>query len=75
MTTSSTTTNTDAAPAAQAATAVANLHDLPVGSMKMVRVDGERICLVRTASGVHALDHACPHEGYGLTQGLSLIHI
>ena len=27
------------------------------------------MCLVRTASGVHALDHACPHEGYGLTQG------
>ena len=35
----------------------------------MVKVDGQRVCLVRTSSGVHALDHACPHEGYGLTQG------
>ena len=37
--------------------------------MKMVKVDGHRVCLVRTSSGVHAIDHACPHEGYGLTQG------
>ena len=43
--------------------------DLPVGSMRLARADGHRICLVRTASGVHALDHACPHEAYGLTQG------
>lgn len=48
---------------------VAELTDLPEGTMKMVRVDGQRVCLVRTATGVHALDHACPHEGYGLTQG------
>ena len=46
-----------------------HLQDLPVGSMRLARVDGRRLCLVRTADGVHALDHACPHEGYGLTQG------
>ena len=45
------------------------LQDLPIGSMRLARVDGRRLCLVRTADGVHALDHACPHEGYGLTQG------
>jgi len=50
-------------------TSVADLADLDEGSMKMIKVDGRRICLVRTASGVHAIDHACPHEGYGLTQG------
>ena len=49
---------------------VAHLDDLPVGSVRMVKVDGQRLCLVRTASGVHAIDHACPHEGYGLTQGV-----
>lgn len=48
---------------------VASIDELPVGSLRMVRVDGRRVCLVRTSSGVHALDHACPHEGYGLTQG------
>ena len=37
--------------------------------MRMVRADGRRLCLVRTSDGVFALDHACPHEGYGLTQG------
>ncbi len=49
--------------------AIINLDDLPAGSIRMVRVDGQRLCLVRTGSGIHALDHACPHEGYGLTQG------
>ncbi|MEP7115485.1 MAG: Rieske 2Fe-2S domain-containing protein, partial [Ilumatobacteraceae bacterium] len=53
-----------------AATCVAHLDDLPIGSMKMVRVDDHRLCLVRTSEGVFALDHACPHEGYGMTQGL-----
>ena len=48
---------------------VADLADLSEGTMRMVRVDGRRVCLVRTGTGVHALDHACPHEGYGLTQG------
>ena len=48
---------------------VAHLDDLPEGTMRMVRVHDRRVCLVRTASGVHALDNACPHEGYGLTQG------
>ena len=46
-----------------------HLDDLPVGTMKMIKVDGHRVCLVRTSDGLHAIDHACPHEGYGLTQG------
>jgi nitrite reductase/ring-hydroxylating ferredoxin subunit len=45
------------------------VDDIAVGTMKMIKVDGHRVCLVRTADGLHALDHACPHEGYGLTQG------
>ena len=49
---------------------VAELSDLPEGTMRMVKVDGQRLCLVRTSGGIHALDHACPHEGYGLTQGV-----
>ena len=59
-----------AAPAAPTtATVVARLDDLPIGSMKMVRADDHRLCLVRTSEGVFALAHACPHEGYGMTQG------
>ena len=49
--------------------AVAKLSELHEGSLKMVRVGNRRICLVRLSTGVHALDSACPHEGYGLTQG------
>ncbi|MGZ4725772.1 MAG: Rieske (2Fe-2S) protein [Ilumatobacteraceae bacterium] len=60
----------NASPAAvDSATAVAHLDDLPIGSMRMVRVDDHRLCLVRTTDGVFALEHACPHEGYGMTQG------
>jgi nitrite reductase/ring-hydroxylating ferredoxin subunit len=50
-------------------TLVAHLGDLDEGAMTMVKADGRRICLVRTASGVHAIDNACPHEGYGLARG------
>ena len=48
---------------------VGHLDDLAVAAMKMVKVDGHRLCLVRTSEGVFALDQACPHEGYGLTTG------
>ena len=57
------------APATNAPAEVAHIDDLPVGSMKMVRIDDHRLCLIRTSDGVFALDHACPHEGYGMTQG------
>ena len=52
-----------------AGTVVGHLDDLAVAAMKMVKVDGHRLCLVRTSEGVFALDQACPHEGYGLTTG------
>lgn len=50
-------------------TVVGHLDDLAVAAMKMVKVDGHRVCLVRTSEGVFALDQACPHEGYGLSTG------
>ena len=46
-----------------------NLDQLPVGTMRMVNVDGHRVCVAHTADGVYAVDHACPHQGYGVTQG------
>jgi nitrite reductase/ring-hydroxylating ferredoxin subunit len=45
------------------------LDDLDLGSLRLARAGDRRLCLVRTGDGVYALDHACPHEGYGLTQG------
>ncbi len=37
--------------------------------MKLARVGERRIVVVRTPSGFHALDNACPHQGYGLVTG------
>lgn len=45
------------------------LDDLEVGSMKLAKVHGRQIVLVRTSTGAHALDNACPHQGYGLATG------
>ncbi|HEY4609386.1 MAG TPA: Rieske 2Fe-2S domain-containing protein, partial [Ilumatobacteraceae bacterium] len=63
------TTTSIADARAPTATPVAHIDDLVVGSMKMIRVEDHRLCLIRTSEGIFALDHACPHEGYGLTQG------
>ncbi len=62
-------TTTDAPATTSGNEPIAHLDDLAEGTMRMVKVDGHRVCLVRTSDGVHAIDHACPHEGYGLTQG------
>ena len=52
-----------------AQTVIGHIDDFDVAAMKMVKVDGHRLCVVRTSDGVYALDQACPHEGYGLTTG------
>ena len=48
---------------------VAKLDDLAEGEMRMAKVGDHRVAVVRTASGVHAVDNACPHQGYGLVTG------
>ncbi len=48
---------------------VAHLDDLAEGEMKMAKVGERRVAVIRTASGVHALDNACPHQGYGMVTG------
>jgi nitrite reductase/ring-hydroxylating ferredoxin subunit len=51
------------------AVVVGTIADFPVDSLRMAKVGDHRVCLVHTATGVYAIDNACPHEGYGLTQG------
>ncbi|MEM7143083.1 MAG: Rieske 2Fe-2S domain-containing protein, partial [Actinomycetota bacterium] len=48
---------------------VGTVDDLAEGQMKMAKVGEHRVVVVRTASGIHALDNACPHQGYGLATG------
>ena len=49
---------------------VASLSELGIGEMKLAKVGEHRVAVIRTASGVHALDNACPHQGYGLVTGV-----
>lgn len=46
-----------------------SVEDWDVGSMRMRDIGGNKVAVVRTASGFHAVDNACPHQGYGLTTG------
>ncbi len=48
---------------------VGHLDDFTASPMRVVRVGGRRVLLVRTGDGVFALDNACPHQGYGLALG------
>ncbi|MGB5756430.1 MAG: Rieske 2Fe-2S domain-containing protein, partial [Acidimicrobiales bacterium] len=40
-----------------------------IGSMRMRQVADRAVAVVRTESGFHAVDNACPHQGYGLATG------
>jgi nitrite reductase/ring-hydroxylating ferredoxin subunit len=53
----------------ETAVAIGSLDEFLIGEMRLRTVSGRRLLIIRTAEGVSALDHACPHEGYGLTQG------
>lgn len=45
------------------------LSDLPVGSQKLVKLEGERFAVFHVDGEVFATDDQCPHEGYPLSQG------
>ncbi|MGI9604897.1 MAG: Rieske 2Fe-2S domain-containing protein [Acidimicrobiales bacterium] len=65
-------TSTTTAPAINARTTTASvgaLDDIDENSMRMAKVGEHRVAVIRTASGVHAIDNACPHQGYGLVTG------
>lgn len=48
---------------------VGPLDELEAGTMKMVPVGEHKVALIRTSTGVYALDNPCPHQGYGLVTG------
>ena len=43
--------------------------ELELGKPRAVEVAGERICVVRCAAGVYAIDDTCSHEDYSLAEG------
>lgn len=48
---------------------VGTLADIPVGTARQVVVDGRKIAVARTASGVYAVDDTCTHEEQSLAAG------
>jgi len=45
------------------------LDELEVGAARRVDLDGESLCLVRTADAVHAVDDVCTHADVSLSDG------
>ncbi|WP_445148312.1 nitrite reductase small subunit NirD [Baekduia sp. Peel2402] len=48
-----------------------HVDDIPPGEGRTVRVDGHRVAVFRTATGWYAIDHACPHAGGPLADGIA----
>lgn len=61
---------TGGATTVDAAVAVCRVDDVPPGEGRAVTVAGRRIAVFNAASGWYALDHACPHRGGPLADGL-----
>jgi nitrite reductase/ring-hydroxylating ferredoxin subunit/uncharacterized membrane protein len=49
---------------------VADVNDLKLDQMKLLRVNGQRIALARTADGFVAFDDRCTHRGGSLAGGV-----
>ena len=59
----------DADVSADGTAVAAQSGELEVNQMKLVRVNGKRIVLARTADGYVAFDDRCPHRGGSLAGG------
>jgi nitrite reductase (NADH) small subunit len=55
---------------ADAVFAVCRVSDVPPGEGRAVTVAGRRIAVFNAPTGWYALDHACPHLGGPLADGL-----
>jgi nitrite reductase (NADH) small subunit len=50
---------------------VCRVDDVPPGEGRRVTVAGRAIALFRTPTGWYAIDHACPHAGGPLADGIA----
>jgi nitrite reductase (NADH) small subunit len=48
-----------------------HVDDIPLGEGRTVRIGDRRVALFRTAAGWYAIDHACPHAGGPLADGIA----
>jgi nitrite reductase (NADH) small subunit len=51
-------------------TRLGSADDVPLLEGRSVEVDGRRLAVFRTPTGYHAIDHACPHAGGPLADGI-----
>lgn len=49
---------------------VAAVADFPIGSRKVVEVDGVRVAVFHTSEGYHAIEDVCTHDGGELASGV-----
>jgi len=54
-----------------ALTFACHVDDVPQGEGRAVTLGGRRIAVFRTAAGWFAIDHACPHAGGPLADGIA----
>jgi nitrite reductase (NADH) small subunit len=47
------------------------VHDVPLGEGRAVTLGGRRIAVFNTPTGWYAIDHACPHAGGPLADGIA----
>ena len=47
------------------------VDDVPMGEGRAVTLRGRRVALFRTPTGWYAVDHACPHAGGPLADGIA----
>jgi nitrite reductase/ring-hydroxylating ferredoxin subunit len=48
-----------------------HIDDVPLGEGRVRTIAGRRVALFHTARGWFALDHACPHAGGPLADGIT----
>jgi nitrite reductase (NADH) small subunit len=48
-----------------------HVDDIPFGEGRTVRVGSRRVAIFQTATGWYAIDHACPHAGGPLADGIA----
>ncbi len=51
---------------------VAELDEISINEIKLVKVKGKRIVLCRGEEGYYALNDKCPHKGHSLSRGVMI---